>query len=139
MKYCPCCKETLSKGDFYVSKGRLAAYCKTCWKQKVTAKYVKPNKEQSKAYVLKYKFNLTLEEYHKMYADQNGSCAICGKSVTLYAETKDLSSVACVDHCHTTNVVRGLLCNKCNTGIGMLEDNINTLKNAIKYLEKGIK
>ena len=53
------------------------------------------------------------------------SCMICGSEERL-----------CIDHCHTTSKVRGILCSKCNTGLGMFRDNIEYLAEAIKYLTK---
>jgi hypothetical protein len=44
----------------------------------------------------------------------------------------------CIDHDHTTLKVRGILCNKCNFGIGQLNDNIERLENAITYLKGDI-
>ena len=46
-----------------------------------------------------------------------------------------------VDHCHKTNLIRGVLCVKCNTGIGQLRDSVEVVAKALKYLEgnKGIK
>ena len=41
-----------------------------------------------------------------------------------------------VDHCHKTGKIRGLICDSCNVGLGRFKDNIDNLKNAIKYLEK---
>lgn len=41
-----------------------------------------------------------------------------------------------VDHCHKSGKVRGILCANCNKGLGMLNDDINTLHNLIKYLSK---
>jgi hypothetical protein len=40
------------------------------------------------------------------------------------------------DHDHTTNQVRGILCERCNRAIGLLRDDVDVLKNAIKYLER---
>ncbi len=41
-----------------------------------------------------------------------------------------------VDHCHKTNVVRGLLCNECNSGLGKFKDNIDVMASAISYLQQ---
>lgn len=54
------------------------------------------------------------------------TCEICNSS---------LSGNANIDHCHATGIMRGVLCNKCNSGLGMLMDNVMTAKNAIKYLQ----
>jgi Recombination endonuclease VII len=61
-----------------------------------------------------------------MVAKQNGLCAICKRK-----PAKKL----CVDHCHATGIVRGLLCRKCNTGLGCYEDNPTFLRSATAYLE----
>lgn len=88
----------------------------------------KRNKQQIKSYYLKCKYNLTLEQYIQMLQDQNNSCKICYRiNPTGYNWH--------VDHCHTTGKIRGLLCSKCNQGLGLFEDNIDVLKQAIKYLE----
>lgn len=65
-----------------------------------------------------------------MFAEQNGCCAICGDH-----QSNQARSMA-VDHCHETGRVRGLLCMKCNTGIGKLGDSPELLRKAIAYLEK---
>lgn len=140
MKYCPACQQTLQKEFFYNSKGNLSSYCKQCWKVKVSAKVPKKSKQQRKHYWLKSKFNITYTQYEDLYKSQGGMCAICGKHIEEFATTCDLSSVACVDHNHTTGEVRGLLCNHCNTGIGLLKENPVILQSAIKYLiDRGVK
>lgn len=63
-----------------------------------------------------------------MLAAQNNACAICGKT------PNDNGRQLSVDHCHETMEVRGLLCVKCNAGIGMFCDNPMLLEQAIKYL-----
>lgn len=70
-------------------------------------------------------FGITLQRYEQMLAQQNGLCAICLVRM----------KPPCVDHCHLTNVVRGLLCRKCNTGIGQLNDSPALLRKALEYLE----
>jgi hypothetical protein len=85
-------------------------------------------KEQKRRGHLKNTFNITIDDYNKIFADQNGYCAICRLHQSNF--TKRLA----VDHCHTTGKVRGLLCSKCNTAIGSLNDDIDILENAKQYL-----
>jgi hypothetical protein len=80
------------------------------------------------AWRLKTEFNITIEQYKKMLQDQNCSCAICKR-------TEPTGYGWHVDHCHKTLKVRGLLCSKCNQGLGLFEDNLINLQEAIKYLE----
>ena len=104
---------------------------KDCNKERVkkTAKewYIK-NKLKQRDYQLQYDYNITLEEYNKLFEKQNGNCAICGKHQSYLK--KGLS----VDHDHVTGKIRGLLCNNCNAGIGLLKDDIKLLTIAINYL-----
>jgi hypothetical protein len=81
--------------------------------------------KHDRAYNLKKKYGMSLEDYDRMCGDQNGLCFIC----------EEPSSKLVVDHCHNTGKVRRLLCNNCNTGIGLLRNEKN-LKNAAKYLRK---
>ncbi len=76
------------------------------------------------------KYGLTVEDYNQMYQEQEGSCAICGEHQSKL--TQSLS----VDHCHLTNDIRGLLCTKCNSAIGFLNDDINLVAKALDYLNK---
>ena len=55
-------------------------------------------------------------------------CAVCGK------HQSEIKQALCVDHNHINNNVRGLLCIRCNRAIGMLEDNVQLLSQAINYL-----
>lgn len=87
-------------------------------------------KEVRRNQLLKKNFGITLEEYNKMFAEQNGVCAICHKHVE-----SDIRALA-VDHCHTTGVIRGLLCRFCNQAIGHFKDSEELLQNAIIYLNK---
>ena len=95
--------------------------------------YYEANKEEftkkSRNARFKRLYGITLDEYNLMVTEREGCCDICGIH---YNETgKNLA----VDHCHTTDKVRGLLCFNCNIGIGYLKDNVNILNSAIKYLE----
>ena len=77
---------------------------------------------------LKCHYGLTESQFIDMFNQQNRTCAICKKP--------DFKRLLCVDHCHTTGRVRGLLCYKCNLAIGHLEDNTGSLQSAIEYLQK---
>lgn len=80
-------------------------------------------------------YGLSLVEYGKMHDAQGGKCAICNEWETARSNTGYVKNLA-VDHCHTTGEVRGLLCNRCNVGIGYLNDDVVRLHSAIKYLNK---
>jgi hypothetical protein len=81
---------------------------------------------------LKKKFGITAQEYEHLFTVQNGCCAICGKQEVsiLNGKVKRLS----VDHDHQSGEIRGLLCSNCNTALGLFQDNITILKQAIDYL-----
>jgi hypothetical protein len=74
--------------------------------------------------------NMTYELYLKMVSQQNDCCAICSDHRDTMKRNLD------VDHDHITGKVRGLLCSKCNTGIGKLKESIDILEKAINYLKK---
>ena len=78
---------------------------------------------------LKRGYGITVDQYWEMLVLQLGCCRICGKQLVGAKEP-------CVDHCHKTGRVRGLLCMACNKGIGLLLDDPNILRNALKYLEE---
>ena len=85
----------------------------------------KLEKERYLNTILKYKYNITIYDYKTMLLAQNNKCAIC-------SETDKL----CVDHCHKTGKVRGLLCKKCNSGLGYFKDSIEFMSKAIEYLKE---
>lgn len=76
---------------------------------------------------LKRNFGITVADYEQMFSRQKGVCAICEKP-----ETRRRLSV---DHCHKTGKIRGLLCNKCNRGLGYFYDDKNLMKKATEYLK----
>lgn len=81
-------------------------------------------------------FGLSLDQYMQMLADQDHKCDICRTEIRPVSAQKDRALTACVDHDHSTNKVRGLLCNKCNQGIGMLGDSADTVERAAAYLRR---
>lgn len=79
---------------------------------------------------LKKAFGISPEQYDEMLAEQGGVCAICGTS-----DPGRGGAYFHVDHCHTTSKIRGLLCNRCNAGLGYFKDDTSRLQSAVAYLE----
>jgi hypothetical protein len=80
--------------------------------------------------IIRNQYGITLAEYNAMLEAQDYKCAICGNEDEV--EGRRLA----IDHCHTTGKIRGLLCGKCNRGLGLFYDNTNNLAKAIEYLNK---
>lgn len=84
---------------------------------------------------LTYKYGLSKSLLADLLAIQDGLCAICGRTLSLDSHAPKLDR-ANVDHDHATGAVRGLLCLKCNNGLGSFGDNRNSLIAAITYLDQ---
>lgn len=80
-------------------------------------------------------FGLPLEKYAEMGESQKWLCAICDMPETSPATVSREIKELCVDHCHDTNVIRGLLCNNCNRGLGLFRDSPELLRKAAAYLD----
>ncbi len=96
-------------------------------------KWKKKNKERLKTYRKNLglkKYGITLEDFNQILEKQNYKCLICNKHTL---ESKPYGLV--VDHNHKTENVRGLLCDRCNTGLGNFQDSIDVLQSAIEYLK----
>jgi hypothetical protein len=81
------------------------------------------------------KYEISRDKYLRMLDEQGNKCKLCGEKESIIRKNgfKKLS----IDHCHETNYVRGLLCQKCNTGLGMFREDINLLQKAIEYIKEG--
>lgn len=101
---------------------------------KKTREYYRRNLEKSKKSSRNRKlitnYGITIETYNEMFERQQGKCAVCGKHQSVLVEKLG------VDHDHYTGKVRGLLCRKCNFGIGFLDDDILLLQRCMTYLFK---
>lgn len=82
-----------------------------------------------RGYNLKKCYGMTIEQFEEMLTSQGGVCAIC-KGDSSNGKYRNLH----VDHCHDTGKIRGILCNRCNSVLGYVEENIETLFNAANYL-----
>jgi len=126
-------REILKRKAYYQTvKGQRKAYNKAYNqankdKQKERRKiYNLSHKREDKNRRLRFSYGMSVEEYEKMSQDQNGECAICGKS----------PKVLRVDHDHVTGKIRKLLCNNCNISIGHAKESPEILRKMIKYLEE---
>ena len=83
---------------------------------------------------LKQRYNITLEDFEKMKKEQNGVCRICSKPEL--SIKRGMPAELCVDHNHTTNKVRGLLCTSCNFMLGYGKEDISILQKGIEYIKE---
>lgn len=87
------------------------------------------NKTNRRYYLKRY--GLTENQYSEILRRQNYLCAICGE-----CEATMNRKFMCIDHDHATGQVRGLLCHRCNTAIGLLKDSAARCEAAASYLKK---
>lgn len=80
-------------------------------------------------YFYRRRYGFSGEEYTDLFNKQDGCCAICGNHQI------NMKRRLSVDHCHETNKVRGLLCQKCNRGLGLFNDSLDVLDKAKEYLK----
>ena len=109
----------------YHSKNREAC------KQKMRERYA-ANKEIYRARALDNSVGKGASDFYRAEIAKSDKCRICK-----IAETDAPKGRLAVDHCHDTGEFRGLLCDKCNTAIGLLQDDISNLTAAIEYLRQG--
>lgn len=146
-KVCKRCKETKSQMQFNKnskSKDRFQYNCRSCsnqlgrqWKlnnpernSERTRRWRKNNPIRNKtSQWLANGIIITPEQYIGRLAKQNYRCALC------QIHRSDLNVDLAPDHDHKTGQIRGLLCQKCNRGLGHFGDNIERLQKAIEYLK----
>ena len=110
-------------------------YCKECRKNRSKNLNRQEYLDRIKNSVIKATYGITLDEYKIIWDQQKGVCAICKNPETRKSRYGGICLLH-IDHNHTTNKVRGLLCNLCNQALGRFRDNQNILKSAIEYLNK---
>jgi hypothetical protein len=130
LRRCAKCKVFKSTNAFYKNKEAtdgLYSYCKECSKQRVLSyRRTEAGKQVAKRAEIKHTYGVSDQQFKALLKKQCGLCAICGKPFG--------DSSPCVDHCHRTQKVRGLLCSSCNKGLGFFLDNPTILSLAIIYL-----
>ena len=150
MKKCKKCGECLSEENHYPGYN----LCKKCHSEK-SKKWALENKEEYKKYRAEWmkewrknnpiknrlvdrkkelkRLGVSIDDFNKILQGQEGKCAIC--SLCFEKENKK----PCIDHCHKTGKVRGILCRICNMQLGHIESqrvkNYKFFQEAIKYLQ----
>jgi hypothetical protein len=131
-KICRQCNLPKILKDFYPkSRGKfgVGSECRECFKKRVTKS--RKLKNMSKLPKTKNSLKMSQEYFENQIRIQGYKCAICKIEFTTKLKP-------CVDHCHKTGNYRGILCSSCNKALGFLNDNISSLKRAIKYLKKEV-
>ena len=125
------CGAVFPISEFSRSGSKATTYCKGCW-GKFNRKYYKTEQGQRgwRSVIYRNKYGITVEDYDRMLASQDGHCALC-PTVTGMGQKTRLH----VDHCHNTGKIRGLLCFDCNTGLGKFKDKIDLIEKAFCYLK----
>lgn len=125
MKWCPGCGSSKPLDDFCKNRSTgdgLAAYCKSCHNERNRATRARSGGSRNSHLIRRYQ--LSAEEVEKMIAAQGGLCASCREDPATQ-----------VDHDHETGKVRGVLCDGCNGGIALFDEDIDLLRRAYLYLD----
>jgi predicted amidophosphoribosyltransferase len=121
-KWCPGCKAWLPLSDFHNCKTQTSgkkSRCKKCWKK------------QNAPHVRKYLNGMSDSELLVLWEKQHKCCAICQKPIPFLGRR-----LSHIDRDPATREVRGLLCSKCNWGMGSFKDNQAILTAAVEYLKR---
>lgn len=141
------CKESKLTDEFYPNPRTcygFGSYCKACESKRRKDRILKDpeahirRRQESAAYRkiygrkknLQKKYGISFEAYNAILEAQGGRCAIC------LTDKNNNNKALCVDHCHKTNKVRGILCNRCNRSIGLLHDSWKIAQASADYLKK---
>ena len=141
MKLCSRCKQEKDNACFYTSKTLpmgLRSACKQCESQAErnlerdrsnNRRWFIKNKQKRREWSRKRKYGISRDDFEFIFGSQERCCGICG-----VPEPGTTSGQWDVDHDHTTNRVRGVLCHSCNMLLGGARDSVEILQNAIQYL-----
>lgn len=146
LRHCTDCDTSKPLDAFFPQAGKFGgvhSHCRECrnargrartandgdsvraWRKEWRRKNPDRCREYARRHHLKVNYGLSEADYDALVERHGGCCAICGGDAGL-----------AVDHCHTTGVVRGLLCTRCNPGLGFFQDDPELLRQAIDYLER---
>ncbi len=133
---CKTCKKVANKTLFRAYQRCRTAECRECYDLRMAErrKTSAPTDDRAWAAAIKHFYGLTPEKFQEMSDAQGGACAICQEPETSHSPNGYVRRLS-IDHCHKTGKVRGLLCAKCNSGLGSFRDIPDLMRVAIDYLE----
>lgn len=156
MKTCRKCGIDKPFSDYYKSGKYMRSWCKECdlayqrsyyaenpervkarasnWRKRYSKEYSKRRKELRKKYYaaeLARKHKVPKSQIESMLANRGDNCHACGKVFEAVGKHRRN-----LDHCHKTNVIRGFLCTRCNTILGLCDESATVLNNIKKYMSK---
>ena len=108
-------------------------YCYNC-KTNRNLQYHYENKARIESKTMERHYGITSAEYDEILSHQNGVCAICSAPPSVLDTRNGTLRKLHVDHNHLTGEVRGILCQRCNTTLGNMHDDVGLLQKAIEYL-----
>ena len=134
--FCKICdKETVHETSNFMCKPCRARYRKNNKEvRNIFNKSIKGKKQNTRAR-LKRRYGITEFDWLKMYEEQGGKCLM--SNCTFISHDKwweQTQGGFCVDHCHKTGKIRGLLCAECNKITGKIENNIKLVHDQIKHV-----
>lgn len=127
-KVCARCSTQKPATAFQRRGDKLQSWCRDCsnaYRREKGYRGHKPPTEQKRKWQIKTRYGLTPADVARMIAEQGGACAICTGPMER----------PCIDHCHATGKVRGILCHRCNVRLSAIDD-LAYRTAAIAYLER---
>ena len=131
LKFCKKCNE---ESKWYT----IANICVKCVREIKRQQNLMPeNREKNRWRHIQSKYGLNKDAWWRIYKEQGGKCLMCGIGLVVTARRgEERALIACIDHDHKTDEVRGMLCHRCNIVIGYAQDDVNLLQLGIIYLKE---
>lgn len=136
MRRCSICHTEKPLTNFYqykrpernIIKTYYRSACKKCLIEKGRTVYKNSESRRTSVYLnsIWRRYKISALDLMTLLEKQDGKCAICSGTLNRFA----------IDHEHSTDKVRGIICIPCNTGLGMFYDNPELLRNAALYIER---
>ena len=136
--FCPICRRRLSPSHFHFRKGKKGPskqpYCKPCQRhqlqrwRKANVELVKQHNKKSEPQRRRRTHRLSVQAEQQLYSVHGPRCWVCG--------AKEETRRMCIDHDHSTGLVRGLLCMNCNLAIGNFKETPRLMRRGALYVER---